>query len=234
MGRLRSVLPEGSTRCRIRATARETREPKQGTLLDTLGDETVGYVMVDPTCVSPMKYDQLEILNGIIGKSSVRIVVDDALHNKSWRKVNAAIDTSDLGDQWRRDFTQGAQQMLKETWVKATEPHYDAKVFPHLHPYGTGSLSSEVGSGGANGIPRMCRNRLLLIQSCFRNNSMWVFWNLQRVITSQLFHQEALKKKQSRKYTSSPTDKDPLTRLFGTVMPSRALSFGVVARTQTA
>ena len=40
MGRLRSVLPEGSTRCRIRASARETREPKQSTLLDSLGDET--------------------------------------------------------------------------------------------------------------------------------------------------------------------------------------------------
>ena len=41
MGRLRSVLPEGSTRCRIRATARESREAQPGTLLDTLGDETV-------------------------------------------------------------------------------------------------------------------------------------------------------------------------------------------------
>ena len=177
-------------------------------------------VVVDPTCISPMKYDQLEILNGIIAKSSVRIVVGDALHNKTWRKVNAPVDTSFLDDQWRKEFTTGAQQLLKETWVKATEPHYDAKVFPNMHPYGTGSLSSEIGSGGANGIPRLCRNRLLLVQSCFRNNSLWVFWNLQRMITSQLFHQEALKKKQSRRHTSSADDKDPVTRHFGTVMPS--------------
>jgi hypothetical protein len=44
------------------------------------------------------------------------------------------------------------------------------------------------------------------------------------MITSQLFHQEALKRKQQRKHTSSPSDKDPLTRLFGTVMPSCPLS----------
>ncbi len=164
-----------------------------------------------------MKYDQLDILNGIIGKSSVRLSVDEALQNKSWRKVDRPIEG--LDDKWRKDFAQGVQ-LLKQTWVKATEPHYDAKVFPHLHPYGTGSLLSELRSGGQNGIPRMCRNRLLLIQSSFRDNAMWAFFNLQRMITSQLFHQEALKRKQSRKHTSKPDDKDPLTRLFGTVMPS--------------
>ena len=50
MGRLRSVLPEGCTQCKIRASAKESREPQQGTLLDTLGDETCGYVMLDPSC----------------------------------------------------------------------------------------------------------------------------------------------------------------------------------------
>ena len=129
--------------------------------------------MVDPVCISPMKYNQLEILNGIIGKSSVRITVEDALRHKTWSKVNAVVDTSGLDDRWRKDFTQGAQQLLKGTWVTATDPHYerildgergrvdkdvwnmcahmarafstvhpmpeDAKVFPHLHPYGTGA-----------------------------------------------------------------------------------------------
>ena len=186
MGRLRSVLPEGSTRCRIRASAREGREPQQGTLLDTLGDETVGYVMIDPSCngaqlcvcvarcakpvasgalrccsvltqgISPMRYSEMDILNGIIGKSSVRLCVEDALLNKSWRKVGKRIEG--LDDKWCEDFSRGVQ-LLKQTWVKATEPHYDAKVFPHSHPYGTGSLLSELGSGGQNGIPRMCRSR---------------------------------------------------------------------------
>ena len=222
MGRLRSVLPEGSTKCRIRATARETREPVQGTLMDTLGEETEGFVMIDPTCIAPMRFDQLRVLNGIVGKSSVRIVVQDALQNNSWRKVNAAVDG--LGEQWCKSFAQGTQQVLHETWVKGNDHHLDAKIFPHLHPYGTGSLSSEIGAGGFNGIPRMCRQRMLSIQSGFRNNSTWTFWNLQRIITGQLFRQELMKRNQGRKHTSSPTDKDALTRLFGTVVPSEILS----------
>jgi len=221
MGRLRSVLPEGSTRCRIRANARESREPQQGTLMDTLGDETLGYVMLDPSCISPMRYDQLEILNGIVGKSSVRLSVEEALANKHWRKVDKSIEG--LDEKWREDFTKGLN-LLKHTWVKATDPHVDAKVFPHLHPYGTGSLLSEFGSGGKNGIPRLCRNRLLLIQSDFRDNAMWAFYNLQRSITSQLFHVEAAKRKQERKSTVKPDEKDAFSRLFGTVMPSRELS----------
>ena len=41
MGRLRTVLPQGSLKCRVRASARESRDARQGTLLDTLGEETV-------------------------------------------------------------------------------------------------------------------------------------------------------------------------------------------------
>ena len=40
MDRIKTVLPEGSTQCRIRFTARETHTPTTGTLLDTLGEET--------------------------------------------------------------------------------------------------------------------------------------------------------------------------------------------------
>ena len=121
--------------------------------MDTLGDETVGFVMMDPSAVSPMTYDQLEVLNGIIGSSSVRLTIDSAMQDKRWRKVNDA--TIELGEKWSNDFKIGAQQMLKETWVKNTDPHIDAKIFPTLHPYGTGSLAGEVGSGGGNGIPRL-------------------------------------------------------------------------------
>ena len=42
MGRLRTVLPQGSLKCRVRASARESRDAtRSGTLLDTLGEETV-------------------------------------------------------------------------------------------------------------------------------------------------------------------------------------------------
>ena len=106
VGRLRSVLPEGSTQCRIRASARETRTPQQGTLLDTLGEETVGMVLVDPACVAPMRYSAMQVLSGIVGKSSVRLTLEDAqIGEGGWRKVNAPIDTSFLDDAWRKDFT---------------------------------------------------------------------------------------------------------------------------------
>ena len=37
----------------------------------------------------------------------------------------AVVDTTGLDDQWRKDFTQGAQQLLKATYVTATDPHYE-------------------------------------------------------------------------------------------------------------
>ena len=58
--------------------------------------------------------------------------------------------------------------------------HYDAKVWPAFHPYGSGSLGSELGSGG---LSRLVRSRLLLVQSCFRNSVVYAFWFLHRLIT---------------------------------------------------
>ena len=103
----------------------------------------------------------------------------------------------------------------------------------HLHPYGSGSLGSEPFSGGFNGIPRLCRNRLLLIQSAFRDNAIWGFFQLQRMITAQLFYQQLLKRKMGRKNASSPTDADPLTRLFGTVTPSNIVESTAWWKTQS-
>ncbi len=38
MNKIRSALPEGSTKCRIRTSAREMHQPATGSLLDTLGE----------------------------------------------------------------------------------------------------------------------------------------------------------------------------------------------------
>ena len=177
-------------------------------------------VMIDPSHVSPFRYEATQTLNGILGKASLRISVEDALVDKSWRKCGTSVDMTDMGDKWKEDMCRGGQHLLQETWVKATDSHYDAMIFPHLHVYGTGSLHSEPGSGGTNGIPRLARNRLLSIQASFRNNTAYTFFQLQRLITSQLFHQELLKRKQGRRPTSSDDAADPMSRIFGTVMPS--------------
>jgi hypothetical protein len=55
----------------------------------------------------------------------------------------------------------------------------DAKLWPHLHQYGSGSLYSEPGSGG---MYRFVQNRLLLVQSGFRANNLYAFWFLNRCI----------------------------------------------------
>ena len=84
------------------------------------------------------------------------------------------------------------------------------------HPYGTGSLYSEPGSGG---MYRLIRNRLLAVQSCFRSNNLYAFWALNRVICKELFLMEKYKK--GRKGAAdSEESKDPITRLYGTAVPS--------------
>ena len=48
---------------------------KDGTLADTLGEETMGLVVVDPDG-HPFKYNQLEVYESIVARQSVRIEVD--------------------------------------------------------------------------------------------------------------------------------------------------------------
>ena len=55
------------------------------------------------------------------------------------------VDISDLGNEWKEAMTKGGQHVLQETYVKATDAHFDAMLFPHLHVHGTGSLHSEPG-----------------------------------------------------------------------------------------
>ena len=69
MTKIRAALPEGSTACRIRASARETHRPSTGTLLETLGEERVGMVFLDPAGM-PLKYDQLQIFKESISSLS--------------------------------------------------------------------------------------------------------------------------------------------------------------------
>ena len=59
----------------------------------------------------------------------------------------------------------------------------DAKLWPHLHPYGSGSLYSERGSGG---MYRYVQNRLLLVQSGFRSNNLYAFWFLNRCLVKDM------------------------------------------------
>ena len=65
MDKFRSVIPEGCLRARIRATNRESREPIEGDLGETLGEEAIGMVVVD-SAGHPMKYDALNVFSDVV------------------------------------------------------------------------------------------------------------------------------------------------------------------------
>ena len=93
----------------------------------------------------------------------------------------------------------------------------DAKLWPHVHPYGTGSVYSEPGAGG---LHHHARNRLTNIQSWFRRSSSWGFWYLSRLIQAELFFKNSKRREFKKKTASAADEPDPVTRLFGTAMPS--------------
>ena len=216
MHKIRTVLPEGSTKCRIRMSKRESHTPTISTLHESLGEETEGIVFIDPSGI-PMKYDMLQIYKDIIGAGACRIAVDTPRDN-TWQQTELVIDTDkDLHKSWRKDISLGAEHILKTTHISANDRHLDAKLWPHMHVYGTGSLLAEVGSGG---MDRLVKNRLLCIQSCFRQNNLYAFWYLHRLITKELFFRNYMAQQRKTPNASDPKESDPVTRIYGTVIPS--------------
>ena len=194
---------------------RESHTPAVSTLYDTLGEESCGVVFLDPAGI-PMKYDQLEIYKDAVGTAECRIAVD--VPNKdSWQTSGLVVNTKDMDDAWKQDISQGATHLLETTKIGANDPHLDAKLWVHMHPYGTGSLLSEVHSGGAH---RMVKNRLLLVQSCFRQNNLYAFWYSNRIITKELFYSNWNHRNRGVKSASDEKSTDNITRLYGTVMPA--------------
>ncbi len=151
--------------------------PKEGCLADTLGDEPDGLVTVDFQG-HPMQYNEMTVFSDVIAKQTCRIEVEIPRKSGGWRRAGSSLDTQDfqdLDDSWRDDLSNGARYLLEESHVKANDANYDAKCWPQAHPYGTGSLLAEPGSGGAQ---KLARNRASCIQSFFRRSALWAFWKL--------------------------------------------------------
>ena len=66
----------------------------------------------------------------------------------------------------------------------------------------------------------MVKNRLLLVQSCFRQNNLYAFWYLNRIITKELFYFNWNHRNRGVKSASDEKSTDNITRLYGTVMPA--------------
>ena len=52
-------------------------------------------------------------------------------------EITIAEKSESLTKQWKEDLVTGSQVVMEETWVAASDPDYDAKVFPKVHPHGT-------------------------------------------------------------------------------------------------
>ena len=219
MKRIRSIIPEGCPRARIRATSRVTRRLEDGgTLADTLGDEARGMVVIDFDG-HPQKYDDLKIMSDVVAKEINIFKVDVPREGgKGWKRTAVEIGTQDrdLGESWRGEISAGAKHVIQETWVKANDPHFDAKVWPAFHPHGTGSVLSEPGSGS---LKAHARNRAASIQSWFRRTALWAFWFLDRIIKNDLFNLNSRRRRRGRP-ASAQDDPDGFTRNFGTAVPA--------------
>ena len=121
MGRFKSVLPEGCLRARIRGTKRETPNAKEGTLADTLGEESHGLIVVDRGGI-PMKYTNLALWQQIVASQHSRIEMDvPGDGGPGWSCTGSALDPAKdpaLGAKWRRDIQAGAQHLREETYVR--------------------------------------------------------------------------------------------------------------------
>ena len=135
-----------------------------------------------------MKYDALTVMEDIVATQTSRLEIDvPGEGGRGWSRTESSIEVGDdatLDEQWRQDICSGARHLREESYVRVSEPHYDAKVWPVVHPYGTGSMLAEPGAGSAH---KHAKNRLVLIQSWFRKSALWSFWFLNRLITSELF-----------------------------------------------
>jgi hypothetical protein len=195
----------------------------------------------------PLKYDKVSVFSDLVAKQVSRIELDvPRAEGRGWQRSGAVLDQTqhpDLDESWRRDLTEGAQHLLTETWVPANDPHYDSKMcsqtclfrthckhcthmlwadttparWPCAHPYGSGSLLSEPGSGGTQ---RFARNRLGLLDSFFRRSSLWAFWSLDRLVKTELFFKHKRRQEQTRPNLPAANDPDAIRRLFGTASPA--------------
>ena len=217
----RSVLPEGAHKARIHFSRRETGQLSTHTLAQTLGEEAQGMVVIDAAAGVPLQYESLAAMADLVATQHPRLDIDVRAANSSvWRNLSTPLTLDGdaaLDPEVCQDIQAGVEYLGNETWVPANDPHYDAKVFPHIHPYGTGSLLSEPNAGGEL---RHAANRLLLLQSCFRRNAQWGFWFLSRHLRSDLFFKNKRRQSAGRKGASTADETDNMTRLFGQRQPA--------------
>ena len=90
------------------------------------------------------------------------------------------------------EFSDALRDLAETGKVSLGDWHLDAKMFPHLHPFGTGSLRSE--DDGCS-MSEYVKSRLLLLQHEFRRSPVWSFAMMDRLIKNDLYFCESGRKR---------------------------------------
>ena len=129
MDKIKQIIPEGCTRARIRATSRTARKAdSEGTLAQTLGDESRGMVVVDFQG-HPQTYDSLKIFSDVVAKEVNVLKVDVPRESgRGWKRTAAEISQGDMGEGWREGISEGARYVIEETWGRCDALHLRGPV----------------------------------------------------------------------------------------------------------
>ena len=122
------------------------------------------------------------------------VMLDPGELPRSWAAIKSVTEKA-VGDAQYRAFPtelvstvhDTAQSLERTARITLGDDHLDAKLFPHLHPFGTGSLRAEEGSGG---IQQYAKQRVLSLDSSFRRSPVWSFWMMERIIKNDLYFNE--------------------------------------------
>ena len=175
---LRRIIPEGHHRARVRLDRRDTRTPREADLGSTLEKERTGLVVVDQTG-QPMTYRGMDMLSAAVAKQDVIIGADvPGPDGKGWARAPGQLTLDEapgLTQQWREDLVTGANVVVEETFLPANDPHYDAKLWPRVHPYGTAVRIH----GSSTGTKKryvlssvgMHEQTMPLLLTCFQHNA---------------------------------------------------------------
>ena len=175
--KLQSVVPraEGEVKVRMQRT-RRVSNVVESTLQETLGSEDTVLVVIDPAEL-PRSWASVDVFGEAIGEAEYRISAVPADSGAS-ETASVALSSTDA-----QALQSTAKALRSQAKVTLGDPHLDAKLFPHLHPYGTGSLRSEEGAGG---IQQYAKSRLLSLDHAFRKTAVWSFYMLERIIKNDL------------------------------------------------
>jgi hypothetical protein len=201
-----SPVPVGSGQTPVRparAGGRRKGHAVAKTVEGMLGDEEEGLVIVDPAEMPPNWKGIAEL--AAIGTAAPRLGPDPPAPGAAppdtttpaVPTTQAAARSPPPGPQeapaderetaTRAELAAAARNVQELSNVTLGDPHLDAKLFPHLYPYGSGSHRSETASVG---LGKYLKALLRSVDDRFRKSAAWKFFNLDRIIKNDLYFKE--------------------------------------------